>query len=177
MGNFQHLAQKVLSKNCLDTKVSCCTSLAEETGNFQGKSRNNSGNFDYQYHEKGQSTSGFNVETYKETCWKPESNNQETFAVNNNVKSFLRKNSTAAMLDGFFSNAVGLDIKLLPDDKRWLKTVCFGLSTKKLCIVLNQYIYTWKNAMEAEPKSHRKQNVGRKAANTQLREILTNNLI
>lgn len=107
MGNFQHLAQKVLSKNCPNAKVSCFLPLAEETGNFQGKSGNNAGNFNRSYNRESQSISAFKEETHKETSRKPEASNQETFAVKNHDKSFLISNSTAGILDGFFLMRLG----------------------------------------------------------------------
>ncbi|KTD73917.1 hypothetical protein [Legionella tucsonensis] len=174
MGNFQHLAQKVLSKNCPNAKVSCFLPLAEETGNFQGKSGNNAGNFNRSYNRESQSISAFKEETHKETSRKPEASNQETFAVKNHDKSFLISNSTAGILDGFFSNAAGLDINLLPDDKRWIKTVCFGISRPTLAGFLSEYIDRWHNAMERETVTYKKQNAGRRSANIWLRETLTN---
>lgn len=173
MGNFQYLAQKVLSKYCLGTKVSCFTILGKETGNFQSKLGNNTGNIEYTYHEEELLISGFKEETSKETSRKPESSNQETFAVKINDKSFLVKNNTASVLDSFFSNASELNIDLLPDDKRWLKAVCFGINRTILARFLSEYVDRWHNAIEREPVAYKKQNVGRRAANIWLRETLS----
>jgi len=108
MGNFQQLAEKILAKNnpCFN-KVSSFLPLAEETGNFQGKSGNNPGNFDRIHHGEGQCTLGFKEETCKETSSKPGASNQETFAVKNNNKSFLINHGTADLLDGFFLMLLG----------------------------------------------------------------------
>lgn len=176
MGNFQYLAQKVLAKYCHEEKVSCFTPLGKETGNFQRKLGNYAGNFEYTYHEVELCTSGFKEETLKETIRKPESSNQEIFAVKINDKSFLIKNGTAGMLDGFFSNAAGLNIDLLPDDKRWLKAVCYGINNPTLTSLLSEYIDRWHKAIEREPVAYKKQNVGRRAANIWLRETLTNHI-
>src|SRR5579875_2521672 len=131
MGNLKYLAQKVLSKYCHDTKVSCFTSLEKETGNLQGKSGNTAGNFEPMPHEESQCTAGFKEETSKETSRKPVSIDRETFAANITDKSFLI-NGTTDMLDSFFSHAVELNIDLLPDDKRWLRAVCFGVNRPTL---------------------------------------------
>lgn len=173
MGNLQHLAHKVLSKYCHDTKVSCFTPLEKETGNFQGKSGNTAGNFEHIPHEESQCTSGFKEETSKETSRKPVSIDKETFATNITNKSFLMHGATD-MLDGFFSNAVGLNIDLLPDDQRWLRAVCFGINRTTLACYLGEYIDRWHNAMNEETAIYRKQNAGRKAANTWLHKTLTN---
>lgn len=173
MGNLQHLAQKVLSKYCHGTKVSCFTSLEKETGNFQSKSGNNAGNFERIPHEENQCTSGFQEETSKETSGKLVSIDKETFAANIIDKSFLINGATD-MLDGFFSNATGLNIDLLPDDKRWLRAVCFGINRSTLAGYLSEYIDRWHNAMKGETATYRKQNAGRKAANTWLYKTLTN---
>lgn len=173
MGNLQHLAQKVLSKHCADAKVSCFLPLGKETGNFQAKSGNNAGNFERILHEESQCTSGFQEETSKETSRKPVSIDKETSAANITDKSFLI-NSATDMLDGFFSNAVGLNIDLLPDDKRWLRAVCFGINRPTLACYLSEYIDRWHNAMNGETVTYRKQNAGRKAANTWLHKTLTN---
>lgn len=177
MGNFQYLAQKVLSKYCHEAKVSCFTPLGKETGNFQRKLGNSAGNFEYTYHEEELCTSGFKEETLKETNRKPASSNQETFSEKINDKSFLIMNDTAGILDSFFSNASGLNIDLLPDDKRWLKAVCFGINRTTLASFLSEYIDCWHNAIEREPVTYKKQNVGRRAANIWLRGTLTNHHI
>ncbi|HAT9261850.1 TPA: hypothetical protein JBC17_11255 [Legionella pneumophila subsp. pneumophila] len=174
MGNLQHLAQKVLSKYCPDNKVSCFPPLGKETGNIQGKSGNNAGNFECTNHEEDLCIAGFKEKTLEETNRKPASSNQETFAVKINDKSFLIKNGTAGMLDGFFSNAAGLNIDLLPDDKRWLKAVCYGINSPTLASFLNEYIDRWLNAIDREPVTYKKQNAGRRAANIWLQETLTN---
>ena len=175
MGNFQYLAEKILAKNNpYSNKVSCFPPLAEETGNFQCKSGNNAGNFDRIYHEESQSISGLKEETHKETSRKPEPSNQETFAVKNHDKSFLINPGTVNMLDDFFSNATNLNIDLLSDDKRWLKTVCFGINRPILASFISEYIDRWHNAMEGKTVTYKKQNVGRRAANIWLRVTLTN---
>lgn len=78
------------------------------------------------------------------------------------------------MLDGFFSNAAGLNIDLLPDDISWLRAVCFGINRPTLACYLSEYIDLWHNAMKEETATYRKQNAGRKAANTWLHKTLTN---
>ncbi len=175
MGNFQFLAEKILAKNnpCFN-EVSSFLPLAEETGNLQGKSGNNAGNFERRHHEEGQCTSDFKEETYKETSRKPDPSSQETLAVKNNDKSFLRNDGIAGMLEGFFSSATGLNIELLSGDKQWLKLACFGTHKSKLSSLLSEYIDCWHKAMEKEPIPHKKQNVGRRAANIWLREALIN---
>jgi len=173
MGNLQHLAQKVLSKYCHDTKVSCFTLLEKETGNLHGKSGNTAGNFERIPHEENQCASGFKEETSKEISRKPVSIDKETFAANIIDKSFLINGATD-VLDGFFSNAVGLNIDLLPDDQRWLRAVCFGINRPTLACYLSEYIDRWHNAMSEETAAYRKQNAGRKAANTWLLKTLTN---
>ncbi|MDX1902277.1 MAG: hypothetical protein SFW66_09830 [Gammaproteobacteria bacterium] len=173
MGNLQYLAQKVLSKYCHDTKVSCFTPLAKETGNPQGKSGNTAGNFERIPYEKSQRISSFKEEISKETSRKPVSIDKETFAANITNKSFLMHSATD-MLDGFISNAVGLNIDLLPDDQRWLRAVCFGINRPTLACYLSEYIDRWHNAMREETATYRKQNAGRKAANTWLLKTLTN---
>lgn len=69
---------------------------------------------------------------------------------------------------------MGLDINLLAGDKRWLKTICFGINRSILAGFLSEYIDRWHNAMDEEPVKHKKQNKGRFAANTWLRKTLTN---
>lgn len=172
MGNLQHLAQKVLSRYCSNTRVSCSPPLVEETGNFRDKSGNNPGNCECMPYKKGLPIPSFKEETIKETARIPVQDNQETFGTKIHDKSFLSDREATNVLDGFFSDAAGLNMKLLPDDKRWLKVICVGINRAELGRFLSQYIECWHNAMQRESVIHKKQNVGRRAANIWFREAL-----
>ena len=64
-----------------------------------------------------------------------------------------------------FKKAEKAGLDLLPDDKRWLRTLGYSYVGR----VVNQYIQCWLNAMQGEPINFKKQNVGRFKANTFIR--------
>jgi len=169
MGNFQHLAANVLNKKC---KVSMLFPLEKETGNFDTKNRNFEGNFNSNKRLTLQTASGVSFETSQETNVKLNGLNRETFNLKNDGKSFSLGETTHTILERFFNYAKQSDIQLLNDDRRWIKTICFGVSLRLLKKLLHQYTKYWIKAMENEATIHKKQNVGRYAANVFLRESL-----
>jgi hypothetical protein len=68
-----------------------------------------------------------------------------------------------------FFKQVGLE--LLSDDKRWLQSFGYARITEAL---FEQYIKCWFDEMNGEKKDFKKQNKGRLAANTYLREVMEN---
>ncbi len=173
MGNFQELAEKVLAKNNYNSeKVSSFLALAKETGNFSRKNGNCQRNLNKNISNENQYSIGETVETNMETNRKPALIPEETFALKNIPISFVVNSKSSGIIEQFFSIASTLGIELLPEDKRWIKIVCFGISTSILDVLIIKYVECWHNAMNLEPLSHKKQNIGRNAANSWLHEVL-----
>ena len=192
MGNFQKLAEQVLSRPALylntkslsQEKVSSFLPLAKETGNFWPKKENLCGNSKETDGCTNQSGIGFHVETIEETIRKPLGNKQETFISKNIPESFiscpsdiLAGNNVSSVLDGFINGVNQLNIQLLPDDERWLKNICFGVKLHDLKLILEKYINHWIAAMAKEKTEYKKQNAGRLAANTFIREELIKSFV
>lgn len=192
MGNFQKLAEQVLMRSALNSNirplnqeaVSSFPPLAKETGNFWPKRENLRGNSKETGSCTSQASIGFHVETIEETVSKPLGNNQETFTSQNIPESFLTSPSdilaghnVSSALDGFINGVNQLNIQLLPDDERWLKNICFGVKLHDLKLILEKYINHWIAAMAKEKTEYRKQNAGRLAANTFIREELIKSLV
>ena len=76
------------------------------------------------------------------------------------------------ILETFIEIAGKKNIELLNDDKKWLKKICNGVPSLKLLHLLEQYIVHWLSSMDSEAIPYKKQNVGRFAANSFLREML-----
>lgn len=173
MGNFQEIAEKVLTKNSHHSEmVSCFLPLAEKTGNFNHKTENHNGNSTHRTINKNDIGVEPYVETREETERKQNKFIEEIFSFKNDCLSFPIGNRVSGIIEQFFSIAPKLKIDLLPADKRWIKTVCFGISISKLRILIINYIQQWHIAMKAESTPHKKQNIGRKAANNWLRKTL-----
>ncbi|QIN37132.1 hypothetical protein [Legionella longbeachae] len=75
------------------------------------------------------------------------------------------------IFEAFFEQAEQAGLELLSDDKRWLKSFGYVRITNAL---FEQYIKCWLDSMNDENKAFKKQNKGRFAANTFLREIMEN---
>ncbi|STX44500.1 Uncharacterised protein [Legionella donaldsonii] len=75
------------------------------------------------------------------------------------------------IFDAFFEQANQAGLELLYDDKRWLKSFGYVRITKPL---LERYLKCWLDAMNDEQKDFKKQNKGRFAANTYIREAMEN---
>lgn len=75
------------------------------------------------------------------------------------------------IFDKFFEQADQAGLELLSDDKRWLKSFGYARITK---VLLEQYIKCWLDSMNDEKNAFKKQNKGRFAANTYLREVMEN---
>lgn len=175
MGNFQELAEKVLEKYIYNPeKVSSFLTLVKETGNFSSKNGNCLRNVNTNIRNEKQYGIDSTVETNEETNRKLTLISEETFTLKDTPKSFVAGSKSSNIIEQFFSMESILGIELLPNDKRWIKAVIFDIHASKLTILLNEYIDKWRNAMELELLTHKKQNVGRRAANIWLRETLTN---
>lgn len=74
--------------------------------------------------------------------------------------------------DNFVKNSQTVGIELLPQDEKWLRTLCSDIQPEQLAVLLKQYIQIWFSTMQNEPLNHKKQNIGRFAANTFIRESL-----
>lgn len=75
------------------------------------------------------------------------------------------------VLEGFFKYCEDQSVKLLQDDKRFIiqsTLICGDL--QEVRSILKSYVQFWKEEMEEEPQRHKKQNAGRRIANTYLRE-------
>ena len=59
-------------------------------------------------------------------------------------------------------------------DKRWIDEQIGKLPTRLHDQVLRKYAEAYKEAHNAEPVEHKKDGVARRAANTRLREFVTN---
>lgn len=174
MGNFDHLAKKILAKNKTTNKSFQFSSLREETGNFQPKIANLQGNILNKTPPENLYASDIKVETHEVTSWKLLSKNDETLPLKSIAYGFLNENNYHNMLKCFFENAKEIGIELLHDDKRWLQLICQGLPLKQLKELLTEYIKHWCHMHNAEQVSQKKQNAGRYAANTWIRETLSN---
>lgn len=75
------------------------------------------------------------------------------------------------IFETFFEQAKQAGLELLPDDKRWLRSLGYSQVNTPL---LSEYITRWLDAMMQEEKTFKKQNKGRLAANTYIREALQN---
>jgi len=80
-------------------------------------------------------------------------------------------NLDSDIFSNFFNKGQLIGLKLLADDKDWLQSIGYGRVDEEL---LEQYIKIWLDAMNKEQDNNRKQNSGRFAANTFIREILEN---
>ena len=170
MDNLQKLAEKVLRKASM---VSCLPTLGEETGNLLRRHGNFDGNSTIRRCQETVATPAFSMETKKETQGKPAINLQETFASNNRRLRFPKDRGVDGLLDDFFRQADLLELKLLPDDKHWLKTICLSEPLSLLEDRLNQYIECWLDGMMLQKLEHRKQNAGRFKANVFFREAIS----
>ncbi len=186
MENFQDVADQAVSiyeqtiiSQLNQEKVSCFLSLAKETGNLWPKIENLVGNSKETDRRTSQAGVDFPMKTHEETNRKPLSNNQETFSPKNTPESFLScssvilsGNSFSSLFDNFINSVNQLNIQLLPDDERWLKNICFGVRLHDLKVILEKYINHWWVAIAKEKLEYKKQNAGRLAANTFIREEL-----
>lgn len=97
---------------------------------------------------------------------------------NTNVVTFLEKiddKGNFTLIESFFITAENQGLGLLLDDKKWLRKICAKGEKATLREVLKQYAELWLSSMNEEPLTHKKQNVGRFAANTFLREFMEKN--
>lgn len=171
MGNFNLLAEQVLNKKRGHVvKVSSFPSLANETGNFQWDGRNNRGNLNKIEIDERPYGLGFHMETGKATNKKPAAIIEETFKPEYTIQRFLNGTNTPSILNIFIDGAEQFGIKLIHDDKKWLKTICYKVQSFRLKMILEEYINYWIEAMYQEPIQYKKQNAGRFAANTFMRE-------
>lgn len=69
----------------------------------------------------------------------------------------------------FTEYATSKNLQLHRDDIKFIKVQVAGLNPATRKQILIQYVDIWIEAMEAEPISHKRQNLGRKAANSYLR--------
>ena len=173
MDNLQHLAAKVLRKTT--RKVSCLPTLGEETGNFSANHGNFDGNSTIKKPLETLMKSAFVMETSKETQGKLALNPRETFFKNNVGLQFPKDRGVGVLLDDFFKQADLLGLKLLPDDKHWLKAICISELLNLLEKRLNQYVECWLEGMAFQQQEHRKQNTGRFKANVFLRKAISIN--
>ncbi|KTD69296.1 hypothetical protein Lste_2454 [Legionella steelei] len=75
------------------------------------------------------------------------------------------------IFEAFFEQAKQAGLELLHDDKRWLRSLGYSQVNTPL---LSEYITRWLDGMKQEEKTFKKQNKGRWAANTYIREALQN---
>lgn len=76
------------------------------------------------------------------------------------------------MLDRFFEYADKSDVKLLEEDKRYIRHISTTVCEKLLRIALSEYLRHWQDGATAEPSEIKKMNAGRRNANTKFREKL-----
>lgn len=175
MGNFQHLAEKIIKKSVCNNKVSSFLPLAEETGNCSQKNGNIERNSINKNNPNSLAAPRVSMETFEETGRKPPHQREETFIAKNlkkNSPSINLKITESNLLERFFNETTHHGLQLLPDDMRWIKAICYGVSSHKLKSLLEQYTYLWIHIMEKETSNQKQQNAGRFAANTLLREAL-----
>lgn len=70
-----------------------------------------------------------------------------------------------------FGQFSGTGLELLREDATWLSRLLSGLPPGEVVGLLDGYALAWLEGMDAEPTPHRKQNKGRRAANTWLRRL------
>ena len=66
-------------------------------------------------------------------------------------------------------------LPLLPDDRRWLDRILAPISPTRRLELLNEYRAVWLTAQGREPNELRRENAGRRAANSWIRETLEAN--
>lgn len=76
------------------------------------------------------------------------------------------------VLKNFFSLSKAQGVELLRDDQLHVSNLTKGLQTATLRNIVFEYLKVWKTHMDMEGTEHRKQNKGRFAANTWIREYL-----
>lgn len=72
---------------------------------------------------------------------------------------------------------VKLDLNLLPEDRRFIEKILAGQPAWIVEAALKDYEITWRAAADNEPAPHKKDNAGRRAANTFFREIVWPSLL
>ncbi|WP_298627678.1 hypothetical protein [uncultured Legionella sp.] len=149
----------------MNEQVSSCLPLGKETRNFWCYLENLGGNKKIDFQAISQSGKAVSSETSLETKRKLSAHCLETFSPQKLSKS-------CQTIDDFFVFAQEHNLALLPDDKRWIKTICFGIPSSALNELLSQYTMHWQLFSNREPIQHKKQNVGRRVANEWLREQL-----
>jgi hypothetical protein len=77
-------------------------------------------------------------------------------------------------LKDFFEINENKGLELLYDDKKWIREISKGVLNTILVDLLEKYSQLWQSTMDNEPLDYKKQNVGRFAANTFLREAIEN---
>lgn len=70
-----------------------------------------------------------------------------------------------------FDQFKGTGLELLREDASWLSRLLSGLPAGDVAGLLDGYALAWVEGMDAEQTPHRKQNAGRRAANTWLRRL------
>lgn len=94
-----------------------------------------------------------------------------SFNHNLEISSSHASNPDCDILSNFFNKAELGGLELLADDKQWLRSLGYiSMSEKRL----DQYMKCWLDAMNNEKIDFKKQNKGRFAANTFIREIMEN---
>lgn len=106
--------------NTANGQVSTCLSLGKETGNFWCHLENLGGNKRIKFQTISQSGKAVSWETSLETKRKLPIPSLETFNPKKISKSFQT-------IDDFFVFAEEQNLALLPEDRRWIKTICFGI--------------------------------------------------
>lgn len=63
---------------------------------------------------------------------------------------------------------IASEVRLVPEDRTYIWSRLMTLPPGGAEAVARRYVALWKRAADSEPKSHRKENAGRKAANQSL---------
>lgn len=86
------------------------------------------------------------------------------------ISSLLRERSQVLTTVEPVAELYGLAI--IPDDRRFIQSCLRGKGNGERTALLSEYRQKWEAAFSAEPLLHCKENAGRFAANTWLREAL-----
>jgi len=77
------------------------------------------------------------------------------------------------LIEKFFKYCSEQGMELLPDDMSFLRRLTRFTPESKIRPILSKYVIIWTDEMAKESIEHKKQNTGRFAANSWIREYLT----
>lgn len=85
----------------------------------------------------------------------------------NSASQWIRNKT---LIHNAFKHFESKKLDLLNDDKKWLEKLLTNVPAEKLSFLLNEYEHKWHEGVRNEVDEHKKQNKGRYAANSWIRE-------